>query len=103
MIRRTHRGLPGATLIELMIVLTVLALLASLVSLGSRHHRAPHRTLALIIDDTRQRATRAHRVVTRTERVQGGLLTVTAHPDGSLLIDSAGTYLRFLSLRWNAE
>ncbi|MGH7718681.1 MAG: pilus assembly FimT family protein [Gemmatimonadaceae bacterium] len=79
----------GATLVELIVVLALLAILAGVVGLSIR--RAPEIPQAgdiqAMVADARRTAIRSGRSVTRLLSIDGRAIAVTAHPDGVVIAD----------------
>lgn len=77
----------GVTLIELLIAITLLAVVAAVGVVGSAHHRGSY-TTARAIQDARGEAIRGGKEVLIQVLVGDSVYRVTAEPDGSVLADS---------------
>lgn len=92
-----RRGAGGSTLVELVVVLTIIAVIAGVTGLSFRRaeNRAPLSPVESRIADARREAIRSGRAVTvitwRDERP----ITATAHPDGRVVADTGVAIERF--------
>ena len=87
---RQRHGRPGATLIEMVAALALLALVAGVVTPALRDARhAPREERATLLAAARDTALREGRPVTIVVRLDGRVVAATAFPDGSVVADSA--------------
>jgi prepilin-type N-terminal cleavage/methylation domain-containing protein len=81
----------GVTLIELMVVLTILSIIAGVTGLALRRAQPPRATDVRMaaIARARQLAIDSGRAVTVVVDLDSVQTPVTAHPDGSVIADAA--------------
>lgn len=83
------RGRRGATMIELLVVLVILAMTAGVVVVSLRSlAEGPEETTATRVAAARRKALAERRAVTVAVETPAGTTEVTALPDGRVLADS---------------
>jgi hypothetical protein len=86
---RATRGRLGTSLLELLITLTLLALMSAVVVMAVRRIDAPAPTQpAAMIQDSLRRAVAEGRSVTVRALIDNVSVSATANPDGSVIADS---------------
>jgi prepilin-type N-terminal cleavage/methylation domain-containing protein len=98
------RARPAATLVELLVTLSIMGVIASVATMAARRFDVPRANDPLVvIKDSLRRAIDSNRTVTVRLVVDGIARSFTAHADGSVVADSALQIERFTGRAANAR
>ena len=76
------------TLLEVLVTLVILALVTAVATLAPRPLDRSHDELRAMLDDSLAASIAQARRITITMRLNGRMISATAHPDGRIVADS---------------